>query len=191
MKHKFRKLGGYSAILSGLLLMIAHSLNLGGSNTYGTVLGDTLVLSGHTLLVFAFIGLYEYQGDRNGVLGWCGMVAGTLGTILVTAIVYVETAGASGVPVVAVFASEFPNTIQSVFPLLFVIGMIFFGVSVIRAKVLPRGGGYALVAGTLIFASGSFTGQAQAIFSFVGAIFTGVGFCWLGLSMLKRRFFHR
>jgi hypothetical protein len=187
MSTHFRCIGGYTSIISGILLILAHTLNLGGSNEFGTELGETLVLTAHLLLVFAFFGLYEVQGERNGILGLLGMIAGVIGTILVTAIVYVEIAGASGTKVDSVFASDVPSTIHSFGPILFVAGMILFGISIVREKIFPRGGGYLLIAGTLIFSAGSFAGEAQAIVSVIGAVFTGGGFVWLGFPMVKNK----
>ena len=43
---------------AGLLLLLGHIVNLGGDREYGTVLGGTLVLSAHALLVFALVALW-------------------------------------------------------------------------------------------------------------------------------------
>jgi hypothetical protein len=58
------RLGGLSCVISGVLLFLAHVLNLGASNGPGTVLGQTLVLSAHLLLVFAFFWLYTAYGTQ-------------------------------------------------------------------------------------------------------------------------------
>ncbi|MEH7332414.1 hypothetical protein V7161_07235 [Neobacillus drentensis] len=39
---------------------------------------------------------------------------------------------------------------------------------VIRGKVLPKFGGILLILGTVIFAAGSFAGNAESIISFIG-----------------------
>jgi hypothetical protein len=39
--------------------------------------------------------------------------------------------------------------------------------------------------GTLIFAGGSLAGDAEGLFSMIGAAFTGAGFVWLGLCSFK------
>jgi hypothetical protein len=185
MSTNFRLLSGYTSIISGILLILGHILNLGGGKEFGTVLGGTLVLSAHLLLVFVLLGLFEVQSGRNGILGLLGMITGVIGTILVTTIVYVEIAGASGTKVDSVFSSVVPSTIHSFGPLLFVVGMILFGISVVRDKVLPRGGGYLLITGTLIFVTGSFAGEVQVIIEVIGAVFTGGGLIWLGLPIIK------
>jgi hypothetical protein len=179
-----KRLGGLSSIISGALLFLAHTLGLGKSESM-MIISETLVLCAHLILVFAFFRLYSVQGSRNGLFGLFGMIIGIVGTILVTAIVYVEIAGASGAKVEEVFATGVPNFIQMIGPLLFVLGMILFGVSVIGSKVLPRIGGTLLILGTVIFAAGSFAGNAESIFSFFGSAVTGGGFVWLGISSFK------
>src|SRR4051812_39847012 len=95
MPTSIARLGRITSILSGILLVCAHSLNLGGGEQ-GSVFGSLLVFVAHLLLVFAFFGLYTQQGDRNGLLGFFAMLLGVMGNIIVTAIVFVEIAQASG-----------------------------------------------------------------------------------------------
>jgi hypothetical protein len=180
-----KRLGGLSSVISGVLLFIAHVLNLGASNGVGTVWGQTLVLSAHLLLVFAFFWLYTAYGSQIGLLGLLGMISGIVGTVLVTTIVFVEIASASGTQVNAVFETSVTRSIHNFGPLLFVMGMILFGLSLLREKALPRSGGILLIVGTLVFAGGSLAGEAEAVISMIGAAFTGVGFVWLGLRSLK------
>jgi hypothetical protein len=180
-----KRLGGISSVISGVLLFIAHVLNLGASNGVGTVWGQTLVLCAHLLLVFAFFWLYTAYGSQIGLLGLLGMISGIVGTILVTAIVFVEVASASGIQVGMVFETSVTSSIHNFGPLLFVLGMILFGLSFLKGKALPRGGGILLIVGTLIFAGGSLAGDAEALISMIGAAFTGTGFVWLGLRPFK------
>lgn len=62
----FRSVGGFASIICGLLLGVAHLINLFGGTDEGTVLGQCLVLFGHLGLSFAFIGLFEAQGKKMG-----------------------------------------------------------------------------------------------------------------------------
>src|SRR4051794_28940643 len=101
--HKLNYEGGVAAILTGLLLFIAHVLNFIDGSEQGTVLGQSLVFIAHIFAVFAFIGIYLSQGQKNGVIGSVGMFLSTIGTIIVSAVVYVEIASASGVNVSSVF----------------------------------------------------------------------------------------
>ncbi|TXK86136.1 hypothetical protein [Paenibacillus sp. N3.4] len=88
--NAFKIYGGVGAIASGIFLFLGHLLLFFSENDLVTELGKSLVLFAHLILVFAFIGLYEEQAGRNGILGTSGMLLGVVGTIFVTAIVYVE-----------------------------------------------------------------------------------------------------
>ncbi len=66
--------GGLASAVAGLLLLLGHILDLGGDPRYGTVLGGTLVLTAHVVLVFALVALYAAQAEQSGLLGGSGMV---------------------------------------------------------------------------------------------------------------------
>ncbi len=78
-----RRGGGRSSIVTGVLLLVDHILNLGGDPEYGTVQGETLVLIAHVLLVFALVALYTVQANQSGLLGGVGMVLSVIGTTLI------------------------------------------------------------------------------------------------------------
>ena len=184
MNKSIAHLGRTTSILSGILLVCAHFFNLGGGEQ-GSVFGSLLVFVAHLLLVFAFFGLYTQQGDRNGLLGFLAMLLGNVGNIIVTAIVFVEIAQASGEKIDHVFTTSVTEPIYSFGPLLFVIGMILLGVSLIRGKVFPAFSGYLLLLGTIVFAAASVTGDSQKIVEFIGSIFTGAGFITAGIKFKK------
>jgi hypothetical protein len=50
--------GDIGAIAGGAFLFIGHLVHYLGSNPAGTTAGKLLVLAGHVVLVFAFIGLF-------------------------------------------------------------------------------------------------------------------------------------
>ena len=89
--------GALASIVAGAFLAIGQLINLGGTQEYGTVFGQNLVLIAHVAFVFAFVGLYVVQAEQGGILGQLGMVLGTIGTTLIAAIVFMELAGASSV----------------------------------------------------------------------------------------------
>lgn len=78
------------------------------------------------------------------------MLLGIIGTIIVCAVVYVEIAGASGVDVSKVFNSNVPTIIKSG-SLIFVIGMLLFGILITSSKILPPWRGILLIVGTFNF----------------------------------------
>lgn len=184
MNKSIARMGKITSILAGILLVCAHSVNLGGGEQ-GSVLGSLLVFVAHLLLVFAFFGLYTQQGDRNGLLGFFAMLLGNIGNIIVTAIVFVEIAQASGEKIDHVFSTPVTEPIYSFGPLLFVLGMILLGVSMIRGKVFPAYSGYLLLIGTIVFAAASVSGDIQKIVEVIGSLFTGAGFIVAGIKFEK------
>lgn len=183
----FRFGGGIVAIFTGLSLFTAHFFNfLSGSHT-GTVFGQTLVFFAHLAAVFAFVGIYDGQGRKNGILGFLGMLLSSIGTMMVSAIVYVEIAGASGADVRLVYQEAVPGIILMAGPLLFAIGMLCVGASVCLANALPRSGGILLIAGTVVFALGGLAEQAELFASLMGAALTCGGFLRLGFHLAVRK----
>jgi hypothetical protein len=85
--------GGLTSVAAGILLLLGHVINLGGDPEYGTVLGETLVLSAHALLVFSLVALWAVQAERSGPIGAAGMVLSVVGTTLNCAAVLGEIAG--------------------------------------------------------------------------------------------------
>ncbi|MEH7414897.1 hypothetical protein V7266_06380 [Neobacillus drentensis] len=182
MTQAIARLGKFTSVLAGILLIIAHSLNL-GARDFGSVPGSLLVFFAHLLLVFVFFSLYSYQGETNGVVGFLAMLLGNIGNVIVTAIVYVELAEASTEKTIPVFTTPVNEPIHMFGPLLFVIGMIFIGISIIRGKRLPASIGYLLLIGTLVFAAAGMAGDHQRIIEVLGALFTGAGFIFAGIKL--------
>jgi hypothetical protein len=147
--------GGLASAAAGLLLLLGHILDVRGDPEYGTVLGGTLVLTPHVVLVFALVALWAAQSERSGLLGSLGMVLGVVGTTLVSGVVMVEIAGASGVEVDAVLGASFPSVLALLGGLAFLIGLVLFGVATMRAGVLPRWAGLLLIVGDAVFGAGS------------------------------------
>lgn len=186
MLKELRYTTGYASVLAGALLMVGHCLNLGGGIEFGTIAGSTCVFTAHLLLTFALIGLYAFE-TRTTILGLVGMILGVVGTIASTAVVYVEISGAAGNMVRDVYASGVPYLIDSILPVLFVIGLVMLGISVVRGNAFPRMGGYLLIVGTILFAAASFAENLQAMMEVLGALVTGSGFIRVGLPLISRK----
>ena len=177
--------GGLASAAAGILLLLGHLLDLGSDSDYGTVLGGALVLTAHVVLVFALIGLYAAQAELSGLLGSLGMVLSVVGTTLVSGVVLVEIAGASGAEVEDVLGAGLPGALVLLGGLAFLIGLILFGVATMRAGVFPRWAGLLLIVGDVVFGVGSFAGAAATIFELLGALITCTALVWLGLSLLS------
>jgi hypothetical protein len=156
--------GGLASAAAGLLLLLGHLLDLGGNSEYGTVLGGSLVLAAHVVLVFGLVALYAAQVEHSGLLGGLGMVLGVVGTTLVSGVVLVEIAGASGAEVENVLGAGLPGALALLGRLAFLIGLILFGAATMRAGVFPRWAGLLLIVGDVVFGLGSLAGSAATIF---------------------------
>jgi hypothetical protein len=178
--------GGLASAAAGLLLLLGHLLDLGGDPEYGTVLGGTLVLTAHVVLVFALVALYAAQAsEKTALLGSLGMVLSVVGTTLVSGVVLVEIAEASGGKVDAVLGAGLPGALALLGGLAFLIGLILFGAATMRAGVFPRWAGMLLIVGDVVFGASSFAGSAATIFEIIGALITCAALVWLGLSLLS------
>lgn len=177
--------GGLASAAAGILLLVGHVLNLGGDPVYGTVPGASSVLTAHVLLVFALVALYAAQAERIGVTGILGMVLGVAGTTLVSGVVLVEMAGASGANVEAALGGGLAGTLALLGGLAFFLGLILFGAATMRASVFPRWAGLLLIVGDVVFGAGDHFGPAAPIVYVLGAAITGAGFVWLGLALLS------
>jgi hypothetical protein len=177
--------GGLASVAAGVLLLFGHLANLGGDRDYGTVLGSSLVLAAHALLVFALVALYAAQAERGGLLNGLAMVLSVMGTTLNCAATFVEIAGAAGRDVDAVLTSGVTGALTLLGGLAFLIGLILLGVAIWRAGVFPRWAGPVLIAGDLVFAAGSCAGSAAPLVEVAGAALTGAAFAWLGWTLLR------
>ena len=174
-----------ASIVAGVFVAIGQLINLGGTQEYGTVFGQNLVLISHVAFVFAFVGLYAAQAEQGGILGQLGMVLGTIGTTLVAAIVFMELAGASGVTAAGEALEEVGSlsVYNTVGPLVFLVGIILFGVAVLRVGAFTRWTGWLLIIGAVLGLLGGIA-AVQIIFA-LGAVVAGAGFAWLGWELLS------
>ena len=113
------------------------------------------------------------------------MVLSVVGTTLVSGVVLVEIAGASGTEVDAVLGAGLPRALALLGGLAFLIGLILFGAATMRAGVFLRWAGLLLIVGDVVFGLGGFAGSAATIFEIIGALIICAAFVWLGLSLLS------
>ena len=175
---------GLASIVAGVLLVAGHLFDFGSPVGTGAVVGKSSILAAHLLLVLALVGIYAAQVARMRLLGHLGMVLSVLGTALVSGVVLVEIAGASGAEVEAVLAGGVAGMLATLAGLAFFVGLIMFGVATMRAAVFPRWAGLLLIVGDLVFAAGTSAGTAAPVFTVGGALFTCAGFVWLGLPLI-------
>jgi hypothetical protein len=177
---------GLTSIVAGALLVAGHLFDFGSPVGTGAVIGKSFILVAHLLTVLALLGIYTAQVARMRLVGHVGMVLSVLGTALVSGVVLVEIAGASGAEVDAVLAGGVAGMLATLAGLAFFVGLILFGIATMRAAVFPRWAGLLLIVGDLVFAASTSAGTAAPIFTFGGAVLTCAGFVWLGLTVMAR-----
>jgi hypothetical protein len=128
------------------------------SDVLETVQGDFSVLrlsltyAGEAALPIFVIGLYAVQRPRIGRLGMFGAVAYAYSYVFFTATVLYALVGTA--PNYAAVTTVF-GAWMTVHGLIMVVGGLTFGLAVVRAGVLPRWAGIALMVGVILVAAAS------------------------------------
>lgn len=135
--------------------------------------------------------LHNAQADRAGGTGLAGFFLIHLGATLNFITAYFIMAQLAGQieDNRALMASWVDIPIGRYGMYMLLIGILLFGVSVIRAGVFPRGAGWLVVIGIALSLPSQFTPQDYlfSIFSVIGAAIQGAGFGWMGWTLLRRR----
>jgi hypothetical protein len=160
------RLSGLAGILAGVLITLSEIFAVAVDLMNMAAMARTplspawvplnlLQLFGVILLLLALVGFYVRQSAAAGGLGLVGFLVAFLGTAM-----FVGTgwSNAFNPPVVArtnpTLLMSFPPsplgeaTLYSA--VLFAVGLLLFGITVIRAGVLPRTGGWLLVTGGVL-----------------------------------------
>jgi len=180
----FRLEGGVGALAAGILLILGHLSNLAGPAGVGTVTGKSLLMAGQAVMVLALVGIYAKQSKSGGVLGWVGTILAVLGTVAVSAVVFVEIARASGVPVEMVFQAPAAHEIFAAGPVVFAVGMFLLGASMVKALVFPVYTGVLLIVGTIVLGIGTLAGPVGPYLLLLGAVLTGSALILAGAKIL-------
>jgi hypothetical protein len=203
--------GGLACVVGGFLLAIGQIVNLLiGGRQFGAVLGGNFLLIAHVLLIFALMALYSAQAGRSGVLGLLGMAMAIVGTTLVFTIVFVTTAGAYSVqapptddvsPVRSTIPAAVGWILDSAYSVLgppfFAIGLILFGIAIMRTgRFSAWAGGLLVLGGALallgcpvsyVYACSITFGRGAYIVFVLGTVLIGAIFVRLGWEILSRR----
>jgi hypothetical protein len=203
MLSKLVSWSGYASILGGLLFGVAvvlHPLRDGMSIfnsgvAYGAI--HNLGVFGLMFQLFGLIGLYIREADTMGQRGLNSFVVVFFGQVLYICLLVVDGLRnpllAKYAPAtVHTFADNDPNllTIVLLALLLFFLGYIVFGSSLLSAKTLPRLGSLLITIGAPIYIIGGINifiiGPASPIISMIeiaGAIPLAYGYILLGLKL--------
>ncbi|MFP3389798.1 hypothetical protein [Brevibacillus sp. SIMBA_040] len=123
-KLSISKIGMIASITTGFLLAFAHLLEEAAQNDTWIIVAKNMILIAHLAMVFSFVAIYESDSSKNG---WraAGMLLAIVGTMLVSAIVFVEAASVSMSEATTVLQVVGVSWVTAAGPLLFVLGMFW------------------------------------------------------------------
>jgi hypothetical protein len=182
-----RAWGAPFVMLSGLLLVINAYIN---SIPDLTLLDGVIHLVSTTSLILTIVVLHTSQADRAGGTGLAGFFLTHLGATLSVITAYFIFAQLAGQleDNRALMASWVDIPVGRFGNYMLLLGILLFGVSVIRANVYPRWSGWLVVTGLALSLPGLFTTQDYlfSIFSVIGATLEGMGVGWMGWTLLRK-----
>ena len=194
MLSKLMRLSGILLVLAGLLVAISwifHPLTPDERAMQSTrwLIVHGLGGVGVLLSVPGLVGLYIRLSDESGVLGLVGFILAVIGTALVAgAILFLEVAT---LPVIAALSNaeelfnDAPPVFIAIFAITFItfaVGFILLGLVTLRSTLLPRWAGLLLLIGAPLFFFP--VPPAPVIVNTIGAVLLGLGYVWLGYSLL-------
>jgi len=187
LSHLDRTWGAPFVILTALLLAANAYIN-----TFSglTLAGAIINVATYTALIFAIVILYTAQADRAGGLGLAGFISTHLGATLFYIPAYLVMAQLAGQidsnRALMIVWNDVP--VGKIGNYMIPLGLLLFGVSVIRAEVFPRWTGWLMVIGVALILPTQFQSQAYLfqIFWFIGATLVGIGMGWMGWRLLKK-----
>jgi hypothetical protein len=157
------RLGLAAAVIGGVLFVASNLFLIGADYDEFAATVTTVTFTTHTVLFWlaailflpGLVALYVLQSTSAGILGLIGFGLAFIGTGFALATAWSETFA------LAVLAEEAPELVDEPpgrvvaglwisFPV-FVIGWMLFGLSALRARVLPRGPTIALLVAVLLF----------------------------------------
>ena len=182
-----RAWGAPLVILTAVLMTVNAYVN-----TFGglTLLDGAVHLLGYTTFIFSIVILYTAQARRAGGMGLAGFVFLHLGAILTLIPAYLILAQLTGQidnnRVLMATWVDIPIGRAGLYMVL--LGLLLFGLGVIRAEVFPRWSGWLILIGLALLLPSQFQSQAYlfSIFWVIGATFQGIGLAWMGLTLLNR-----
>jgi hypothetical protein len=142
----------------------------------------------------AIVGVYVRQSERAGILGLAAFGLSLCATALFVGVFMVQAfvlPTIAAQPNAAKTANELlgpGGPLAAFFPfslfgfLLFDIGFILFGISIVRAGVLPRGSGWLMVFGTFLV-NAQIAGPVGEYVSIAGAWMFDLAFIWLASAL--------
>lgn len=172
------RLGGVAGIIAGVSIFVGTLLNdlVKKNGAFFNFLGALIGLFGIT-------GLYLWQRAESGTFGLVGYAAMFIGLALIACI---DFAGALITPSISEDEQTRLGTSAAmrnimIASLIFLLGELFFGVSLLSAGVFPQIPTVMFMIGFLA----TFVRPVYPIITFIGLAISSSGLIWLGVCMIS------
>lgn len=169
------RLSGLAGILSGLFIVIDFLLP-------ASLVVDTVGVLSAVLGLFLLTGIYLRQRAESGSLGGIGYIVASLGLALTVGAAFANTYVLSllGESVrEELFAGQTGMAFLAT-GVIYLLGLILFGIATIKANIFPRVAPVLLVVG---FVPVSFFPFFPDIVVTIGALVAGAGIIWFGYAL--------
>ena len=165
---------GIVGIVAGVLNIIVEFV----PDSLGTPLNLLVVL----FALWVLTALYVRQRQASGVLGFIGYIVNTFGLGLVIGVVFAQVFVLSALDA-ALVGELFAGTTGSaalVSLVIFTLGVVLFGIALIRAKVFPKWAAVLYIVGFLPVAVSPFI---PGIIVSIGEVVASIGIIWLSYAL--------
>jgi hypothetical protein len=165
---------GIVGIVAGVLNIIVEFV----PDSLGTPLNLLVVL----LALWVLAALYVRQRQASGVLGFIGYIINTFGLALVVGLVFAQVFVLSALDA-ALVGELFAGTTglaALVSLVIFTLGVVLFGIAIIRANVFPKWAAVLYIVGFLPVAVSPFI---PGIIVSIGEVVASIGIIWLGYGL--------
>ena len=172
------RLSALAALLSGFCITVGKLLIVLPNPLAGEVFDFFAPLFG----LSAILGIYLWQRERSGRFGGVAFIVVFTGLALIVSLDY---AGAFILPhltedTVTELLDSPAGLVYGLSAIIFLVGEILFGISVIRAGVFSKIAAWLFMIG---FVPMTLLGVFPVIIVAVGSVMAGVGIIWWGLSL--------
>ena len=190
---------GIACILAGLFLALATLIHPSRETPEIILEQEMRLVAAHWLFTFScgFLllglpGLYLAQSERAGrseLVSFLMVFFGTLFFAVSNHYGFIAPVLAAGAPAMLDAINAYPPVValNALLAVGFVLGFIFFGIAILRARVLPRQAGILMIIGSPLNMVGAVLGllvsEALWIVAIFGALALGLGLAWTGYSL--------
>ncbi len=173
------RLSGLALLLGAILAIVAivghnavrQASELADLTNPPSVMFVRLLMVGALLVIIGLPGLYARQAERAGVLGLIGFVMTFVGLLFADVVMTANygfimpkiAATSEGRALIETGLPD-PGFMMLIFPMI-LIGLLLLGISIVRAKVLPRWIGLLFIAGVLFIPVASAVPVISHLFS--------------------------